>query len=59
MASFDRDGRLFVGSTTGAMWLWDMDVGSWLDRACLTAGRSLSRNEWSDLDTGREYEPAC
>lgn len=59
MAIFDPEGRLFVASGDGAMWLWDMDLDSWLERACLTAGRGLSRDEWSDLDTGRDYEPAC
>lgn len=59
MANFDPDGRLLVASADGAMWLWDLDLRSWLERACLTAGRGLSRDEWSDFDTRRDYEPAC
>jgi WD40 repeat protein len=59
VARFDAHGRLFVGSGDGAMWRWDVDVTSWLRRACAVAGRDLGRAEWADLGTGQDYQRVC
>jgi WD40 repeat protein len=59
VARFDPRGRLFVGSGDGAVWRWDVDVTSWLRRACAVAGRDLDRAEWADLGTGQDYAQVC
>jgi WD40 repeat protein/class 3 adenylate cyclase len=39
--------------------MWDMSVRDWEDRACQTAGRTLSRAEWKQYLPDRPYRPAC
>jgi WD40 repeat protein/DNA-binding SARP family transcriptional activator len=59
-ALFAPDGqRLFIVSTTGAAWVWDMDPASWEARACQIAGRNLSEAEWSVNLPDRPYAPTC
>jgi hypothetical protein len=45
--AFDREGRqLAVATAGGALSIVDVDVGSWLARACALAGRDLTPEEW-------------
>jgi hypothetical protein len=43
----------------GKGYAWDMSVRDWEDRACRTAGRSLTRDEWHQFLPDRPYDPAC
>jgi WD40 repeat protein len=59
-ALFTPDGRsVVVVSDTGAGWVWDVDPSDWLARACLIAGRSLTRQEWQELLPDRPYHATC
>jgi hypothetical protein len=51
--------RLAAVYDTGQAYLWDIRPSSWLRRACVLAGRPLTRQEWTDVLPGREYHPAC
>ncbi len=54
------DGRHLLqthGNGRGA--IWDVDPESWKQRACDLANRTLTRGEWEELVSGRQYGPAC
>jgi WD40 repeat protein len=44
---------------SGAAFVWDMDLDHWKQRACAMVGRSLTREEWTELLPDRRYQPAC
>jgi WD40 repeat protein len=50
---FSPDGKtLASGSGSGSLgsgdiWLWDLDLDSWKERACRIANRNLTRAEWA------------
>jgi hypothetical protein len=52
------DGHLYTATETGITRL-DIDPTRWDAAACALAGRSLTRDEWSQLLPGRPYAPAC
>ena len=59
-AAFSPDGsRVFAVSQGGRGVRWDVRSASWNSRACLIAGRELTRAEWSDALPGRSYERVC
>ena len=59
-ASFTPDGqRVIVVSDSGSGWLWDVDPSHWETRACETAGRSLTMQEWQQLLPDRPYHATC
>ncbi len=57
---FSADGAaLFVVTDAGRAYRWDVRPSAWARHACAVAGRRLSRTEWEDALSGREYAPAC
>ena len=44
--------RPSIGDTT--IILWDMDITSWLRKACAVANRNLTRREWAQY-VGKMY----
>ena len=58
---FSRDGKLLaVGGVDTRAMLWDVDPAVWRRRACATAGRNLTREEWKlYLSPGKEYRATC
>jgi WD40 repeat protein len=58
---FDRAGKqLAVATSGGALSIVDVDLRSWLARACALAGRELTAAEWRrHLGAGRPQEPTC
>jgi WD40 repeat protein/class 3 adenylate cyclase len=59
-AAFTRDGSaLVVVNESGQAWVWPMRWQSWAAYACATAGRQLSRAEWSEFVTSRPYGEVC
>jgi len=58
--AFSQDGKkLYASTQNGQLSAWDMDFDSWVSRACLIAGRSLSRAEWRQFIPDYVYIPAC
>jgi WD40 repeat protein len=51
--------NIFVLQSDGSATLWYADPNSWKQRACATAGRSLTEEEWERFLPDRPYEPAC
>jgi WD40 repeat protein len=57
---FTPDGAsLFAVTNVAKAYRWDVRSSAWARRACAVAGRSLTRVEWNDALSGREYDPAC
>jgi WD40 repeat protein len=59
---FSRDGASLISSgRDGAIMRWDLDPRTWLERACASAARDLTREEWSVYfgSTGVKYRPTC
>ncbi|MET0526723.1 MAG: hypothetical protein ABWZ91_18100, partial [Nocardioides sp.] len=50
---------LVIASTDGRTWTADTRIADWVDRACATAGRNLSRAEWEQYFPTLPYEPTC
>ena len=44
---------------TGDAFDWDVSPGRWTDHACAVAGRTLTRQEWTEFLPRRPYRPAC
>src|SRR5205814_214207 len=51
--------RLVILWNNGQGDAWDMSPRDWERRACQTAGRILTRDEWRQFLPDRPYEPAC
>jgi WD40 repeat protein/DNA-binding SARP family transcriptional activator len=59
-AAFEPDGSgLLVADDAGGAFTWPMSLASWEQRACLLAGRNLSRAEWAQFVAGDRYESVC
>ncbi|MEM9515511.1 MAG: BTAD domain-containing putative transcriptional regulator [Actinomycetota bacterium] len=43
----------------GATVIWDIDLDSWLERACLAAGRNLTQAEWDLSGPDEPYRATC
>jgi len=50
LASASHDSNVF---------LWSMELSSWIDHACLRAGRNLSQAEWQSYFPGDPYKATC
>ncbi|MBD0282620.1 MAG: hypothetical protein ICV69_10570, partial [Thermoleophilaceae bacterium] len=50
---------LFAIYNTGQAYRWDVRPSSWARHACAVAGRRLTRAEWEDALSDRDYDPAC
>jgi WD40 repeat protein len=60
VADVTADGtRLAVVALSDRLWLWPLGDETWKDRACRTAGRTLTEREWELYLPGRSYDPAC
>ncbi len=62
--AFSPDGKMLAsGSAAGAnnwpLILWDTNLKSWQERACIIAGRSLTEDEWKAFLPDEPYRPAC
>ena len=54
------DGRwLATGSADGTAWLWHLHLDELVDLACRTAGRNLTRQEWTQYFPGQDYRQTC
>ena len=51
--------RVVTGFGDGSIFSYDVDVASWIRRACTTAGRQLTEAEWADVLSTRTYEQTC
>jgi WD40 repeat protein len=51
--------RLVTISDLGLGFAWDLRPETWMHEACGIAGRTLTRDEWSDVLPGRDYESPC
>ena len=57
---FDAEGRRLVsGSDLGVVVVWDVDVGSWRERACRVANRNLTSQEWIQFFGDEPYRETC
>ena len=60
VSAFDPSGNhLIAVYDSGAAFVWNMDPNHWKQRACAVVGRSLTREEWTELLPDRRYQPAC
>ncbi len=50
---------LVIASNDGRTWTMDTRTNKWVDRACATAGRNLSVEEWEQFFPNKTYESTC
>jgi len=50
---------LVIASTDGRTWTADTRLDLWAERACATAGRNLSHEEWEQFLPSLPYERTC
>jgi DNA-binding SARP family transcriptional activator/WD40 repeat protein len=58
-AFVDRGTELVTLHDNGRGYVWSVQPQSWAQRACVIAGRTLTRTEWQDALPERDYAPAC
>jgi DNA-binding SARP family transcriptional activator/WD40 repeat protein len=54
----DSSGVL-VAARDGRTWIADTRTGTWAERACIVAGRNLTRSEWEEFFPSRQYHATC
>jgi len=59
--SFSPDGKtLAAGNNSGTAFLWNVDPAAWRMLACITAGRNMTREEWSIyMPASEDYRKTC
>ena len=50
---------LLVAALDGRAWTVDTRTSTWVQRACKTAGRNLTRAEWKQFFPNRPYQVTC
>jgi WD40 repeat protein len=59
-AQYTPNGKnIVVLSRSNRAWLWPASPAAWSSHACVVAGRTLSRSEWSRFVGGRAYARIC
>jgi WD40 repeat protein len=59
-AAFEPNGaNLLVIDNHGNAFTWPMSLAAWERRACATAGRNFTRQEWARFVVGRSYTRVC
>jgi len=58
-AFVDGDRALVTLHDDGRGYVWNVQPQAWAHRACLIAGRPLTRTEWHDALPERDYAPEC
>ena len=48
-----------ISKIDGNIRIWDLDVNSWLEKACIRAGRNLTSNEWALYLPFEPYRKTC
>jgi WD40 repeat protein len=43
----------------GTVWVWDLSVASWIERACHIANRNLTLGEWQQYLPSLPYQKTC
>ena len=60
VSAFDPSGNHLADVyDNGVAFVWDMNPNRWKQQACAVVGRSLTREEWTELLPDRRYQPAC
>jgi len=58
--AFEPAGNLLAtAGRDGNVLLWDVDMDSWVRRACETAGRNISAEEWARYLGDLDYRDSC
>ena len=58
--SYLPDGTgLLAAATDGRTWTIDTRTSTWVERACETAGRNLTQDEWRRFFPNRAYDVTC
>ena len=58
-ARFTPDGKHLIGNGIFGSVEWDVAPDSWQAKACLAAGRNLTRAEWAEHLPGESYRASC
>ena len=52
-------GSVLIATPDGSVARWDLGAATWIDRACVLAGRNLTEPEWTELIGDRPYRTVC
>ncbi len=59
IAYLDDSSGLVIAASNGRTWTADTRTSTWTDRACATAGRNFTRDEWAQFFPSRPYQVTC
>ncbi|MCV6636980.1 caspase family protein [Candidatus Albibeggiatoa sp. nov. NOAA] len=57
--SFMPDGKSIASSSYNTVQLWNVDLESWVKKACTIANRNFSHQEWQKYMGNRPHEKTC
>ena len=58
--TFSPDGRNLVSTSQHSVQIWDVSLGTWLERACQIANRNLTQAEWKQyIGADTPYQSTC
>ncbi len=52
-------GSVLIATPDGSVARWDLGAATWIERACVLAGRNLTEPEWTELIGDRPYRTVC